>query len=134
VSVSTAACRSPCIKYSCDSLPDCCLQGVLIPQLICLAGSLPASERVHSCLQVTVHQIQLRELATQFTEFFQVSLNTILIHFQPYTEYRMYESGPVTVNLNFQSLFSLTQDLKYYLSMKKNRVELLTYCHCFMSM
>ncbi len=43
--------------YSCDSLPDCCLQGLLVPLLFGLAGSLPAVERGHSCLQVTLHQV-----------------------------------------------------------------------------
>ena len=75
-------------RYNFDSLPDCCPQGLLVPLLICLAGSLPAAERVHSCLQVTLDQVQLRELATQLIEFFQVSLNTILIRFQHYTQYR----------------------------------------------
>ncbi len=47
-------------RYNFDSLPDCCPQGLLVPLLICLAGSLPAAERVHSCLQVTLDQVQLR--------------------------------------------------------------------------
>ncbi len=111
------AIRSYLIEH-CDSLHDCCLQGLLIALLICLAGSLPAAERVHSCLQVTLHQIQLRELATQLTEFFQVRLNKILIHFQPITCNA--ESRAASVSSNFQSLFHWPKiSNRYYLSMRK---------------
>ena len=66
------------LPYGTVVLLDCGLQGLLVARWIPLGGSCPAAERGNGRVQISMEQLQLRQLPTQLTHFFQVSLGIMM--------------------------------------------------------